>query len=226
MIESSSGSNADNSGAQTPTDAPHIAEGISSEPGEMAAKLPAEDAPQASAKDSIDKEPPERTRVFSRTTSSELLIDHSSGEHRHDPPQLVAPKITTEVSEEEAQRNIAAKEEIRKKEQRRKDLRLLVTLGLVIVLASVTGLFVRSAICKLSPEIRVFAGLLAISLYLVAGGLASIMFVIPAAGPDYEVKTEFYSVRAAYMCVIAGLVLAVIVSVGMILGGLHVFGTR
>jgi hypothetical protein len=103
-------------------------------------------------------------------------------------------------------------------------------LGTVLVIVSLllvgSGVVAWNLVWRIPPEYRLFSGLLTISLYFVAGGLVSLIFVIPAAGTDYEINTEFYSVRAAYFCVFGGLAMAVAVTVGMILGGLHVFGQR
>jgi hypothetical protein len=99
---------------------------------------------------------------------------------------------------------------------------LLIVLSLLFVL----GIAAWTLVWRIPSDNRLFASLLTISLCFVAGGLVSLVLVIPAAGSDCEVKTEFYSAKAAYYCVVTGLAMAIVVTIGMILGGLHVFGPR
>lgn len=103
---------------------------------------------------------------------------------------------------------------------------LLKILVITISLMALSGIAAWQLIWRLSPDIRVFAGLFTVSVGLVVIGLVTLIFIIPAAGPDYDLKTEFYSVRAAYFCVLAGLASLVIVAFGTVLRGLHVFGAR
>lgn len=51
---------------------------------------------------------------------------------------------------------------------------------------------------------------------LVLGGLIFLISVIPAAASKSNIRTELYSVRAAYLCVIAGLILIGIVAIGLV----------
>ena len=52
---------------------------------------------------------------------------------------------------------------------------------------------------------------------LVVGGLLTLIGIIPAVRLNSDVKTEFYSARAAYLCVVAGLVLFGIITIGAVL---------
>jgi len=52
---------------------------------------------------------------------------------------------------------------------------------------------------------------------LIVGGLVTLIVLIPAAGgSNSDIKTEFFSARAAYLCVITGLVLFGIVAIGAV----------
>ncbi len=62
-----------------------------------------------------------------------------------------------------------------------------------------------------------FAGLLWWGIAIVSVALAILVIGIPAIGyltKESDTKTEFYSTRAAYWCVVAGLVLIVIAGLG------------
>jgi hypothetical protein len=88
---------------------------------------------------------------------------------------------------------------------------------LVAGLGTALMLYLLHLICQIPPATRTFVALAATAGALVVGGLATLIFIIPAADSFREVKTEFYSVRAAYLCVIAGLVLFVIVTLGAVI---------
>ena len=100
----------------------------------------------------------------------------------------------------------------------------------MLVLAGVFGWLADWLIAGFPSEIKVFAGLITVSIYLIAGGFVILIFIIPVSGPCSEIKTEFYSARAAYFCTIAGLVLAIVVSMGLIvaleMGGPNVLGAK
>jgi hypothetical protein len=78
------------------------------------------------------------------------------------------------------------------------------------------GIALTIVICKLPAPARTFVALSAAAGVLVVGGLVTLIVLIPAAGSDLDVKTEFYSARAAYLCVIAGLVLFGVVAIGAV----------
>lgn len=108
--------------------------------------------------------------------------------------------------------------------------RLRNTLLLSQFAALLAGVVAWNAIWRVPAEVRLFAGLMTVSGYLIVGGLVTLLFIIPAAGSDPEVKTEFYSSRAAYWCVISGVILMGIVVTGVVLafglGGGHVLGSK
>ena len=73
-----------------------------------------------------------------------------------------------------------------------------------------------AAIYRMPAPVRTFVALSAVAGILVVGGLTTLIVLIPAAGSNPEVKTEFYSARAAYLCVIAGLLLFAVVTIGAV----------
>jgi hypothetical protein len=103
-------------------------------------------------------------------------------------------------------------------------------LAAVLLLAWGFGYIAWRLISGFPAQIQVFAGLITVSMYLVAGGLVALVFIIPVSGPNTEIKTEFYSARGAYFCIIAGLVLALVVSMGLMIalqsGRLYVPGAK
>lgn len=85
-------------------------------------------------------------------------------------------------------------------------------------LPAVAGVLAGSAltvfICSTPVPARTFVALAAAAGALVVGGLVTLIVIIPAVGSNPDVKTEFYSARAAYLCVVAGLMLLGAVAVG------------
>jgi hypothetical protein len=69
---------------------------------------------------------------------------------------------------------------------------------------------------RMPPAVRTFVALGAAAGALVVGGFITLIVLIPTAGSNPDVKTEFYSARAAYVCVVAGLVLLGIVTIGAV----------
>ena len=63
---------------------------------------------------------------------------------------------------------------------------------------------------------QVFVGLVAVAGMLVVGGLVTLVIFIPAARLNQDVKTEFYSARAAYGCVVGGLLLLILAATGAV----------
>jgi|SRR5579872_5713107 len=61
---------------------------------------------------------------------------------------------------------------------------------------------------------RPFVALGASAAFLVIMGLTTLISIIPATALNPDVKTEFFSARAAYICVLAGLILLGIVGIG------------
>jgi hypothetical protein len=84
------------------------------------------------------------------------------------------------------------------------------------VVTVLSGVALTIVICKLPAPARTFVALSAAAGVLVVGGLVTLIVLIPAAGSDLDVRTEFYSARAAYLCVIAGLVLFGVVAIGAV----------
>jgi hypothetical protein len=78
------------------------------------------------------------------------------------------------------------------------------------------GVALALVICSMPAAARTFVGLSAVAGVLIVGGLVTLIVLIPAAGSNPDVKTEFFSARAAYFCVIAGLGLFGIVAIGAI----------
>ena len=63
-----------------------------------------------------------------------------------------------------------------------------------------------------------FCHTLRLGVLLVGGGLATLVFVIPFAGKlprTTTTRTDFFSARAAYWCVVAGLIILVLMSAGL-----------
>jgi hypothetical protein len=84
---------------------------------------------------------------------------------------------------------------------------------IVTVLA---GIVLAIVIWRMPAPARTFVALSAAAGVLVVGGLVTLIVLIPAAGSNPELKTEFYSARAAYFCVIAGLILFGVVAIGAV----------
>lgn len=68
----------------------------------------------------------------------------------------------------------------------------------------------------LPASVRTFVALSVAAGALVVGGLLTLIVVIPVVDLKSDVKTEFYSARAAYLCVIAGLALFAVITIGAI----------
>lgn len=79
------------------------------------------------------------------------------------------------------------------------------------------GIALAAVIYMVPDPARTFVALAASAAVLVVGGLVTLIVLIPAAGSNPEVKTEFLSARAAYFCVIAGLILFGVVAIGAVL---------
>lgn len=69
---------------------------------------------------------------------------------------------------------------------------------------------------RMPDTVRTFVALSIIAGALVLGGFVTLILLIPATRPNPDVKTEFLSARAAYLCVIAGLILFGIITVGAV----------
>jgi hypothetical protein len=78
------------------------------------------------------------------------------------------------------------------------------------------GIALAVSICPIPAPAQTFVSLAAVAGVLIVGGLIALIVLIPAAGSNSDIKTEFLSARAAYFCVIAGLVLLGVVAVGAV----------
>ncbi len=180
-----------------------------------------------------------RRTVFTTTAASSIVIDDKTergkpsdeGEHR---PCLGQQEASTEAERDDAssietEKRQRKEDDARKAAVRHRNIVFATTIGLASLLAGILW----ELISRMSDPARVFAALLAVAGYLVVSGLVFLVVVIPAAGSNPEVKTEFYSARAAYFCVISGLVLVGIVTIGILIalimtgtGGRYVPGTK
>jgi len=79
------------------------------------------------------------------------------------------------------------------------------------------GFSLAALICSIPAPAQTFVSLSTVSGVLIVGGLVTLIVLIPAAGgSNSDIKTEFFSARAAYLCVITGLVLLGIVAIGAV----------
>jgi|ERR1700722_6535853 hypothetical protein len=83
-------------------------------------------------------------------------------------------------------------------------------------LTVLSGIALTIVISRVPAPTRTFVAIFAAAGVLVVGGLVTLIVLIPAAGSNPDVKTEFYSARAAYLCVITGLVLFGVVAIGAV----------
>lgn len=89
--------------------------------------------------------------------------------------------------------------------------------GLItIAAAALLAIVLSYLIYPLCDPNRSYVALSAAAGSLVVGGLVVLIVLIPAAASKSDVRTELYSVRAAYLCVVAGLILLVIVAIGVV----------
>jgi hypothetical protein len=89
--------------------------------------------------------------------------------------------------------------------------------ALTIVASFTTIFLIALTLTYYTPApARTFVGFSVIAAALVVGGLITLIVLIPAAGSNPDVKTEFFSARAAYLCVVAGLLLFGVVVVGAV----------
>ena len=79
-----------------------------------------------------------------------------------------------------------------------------------------SGIALTTVISRVPAPTRTFVAIFAAAGVLVVGGLVTLIVLIPAAGSNPDVKTEFYSARAAYLCVITGLLLFGVVAIGAV----------
>jgi hypothetical protein len=84
------------------------------------------------------------------------------------------------------------------------------------VVSVLVGIALTLLIYPMPAPARTFVALAAVAGVLIVGGLVTLIVLIPAAGSNPEVKTEFYSARAAYLCVITGLVVLGIIAIGAV----------
>lgn len=87
---------------------------------------------------------------------------------------------------------------------------------LVVVTLTIGISWVIGTTYEMPAAIRTFAMLSVAAGGLVVAGLVILIVVIPAVRFESDVKTEFYSARAAYLCVIAGLILFAIITIGAV----------
>lgn len=94
-------------------------------------------------------------------------------------------------------------------------LTVAVTTAGFVLLASIVGF----CIYPLGYPTRAYVALAATATGLVLAGLLFLIVWIPAASKYFkpDLRTELYSVRAAYVCVIAGLIMFGIVAIGVVL---------
>lgn len=85
------------------------------------------------------------------------------------------------------------------------------------VVTVAAGIALTEVISRIPAPVRTFVALAAVAGVLVVGGLVTLIVLIPAAGSNPDVKTEFYSSRAAYLCIITGLMLFAIVAIGAVI---------
>ena len=90
------------------------------------------------------------------------------------------------------------------------------TVGITIAAAVALSLELTKVIYPIPGPTRTFVALSAEAGALVIGGLVFLIVLIPVAASKSDVRTELYSVRAAYLCVVAGLILLGIVAVGAV----------
>jgi hypothetical protein len=83
-------------------------------------------------------------------------------------------------------------------------------------LTVLSGIALTTVISRVPAPTRTFVAIFAAAGVLVVGGLVTLIVLIPAAGSNPDVKTEFYSARAAYLCVITGLLLFGVVAIGAV----------
>jgi len=86
----------------------------------------------------------------------------------------------------------------------------------VLAAFGVIAIVVSRWIYAVPPAARTFASLSALAFALIVGGFIVLMVLVPAAGSNPEVKTEFHTARAAYLCVVAGLIILSIVAIGAV----------
>lgn len=84
------------------------------------------------------------------------------------------------------------------------------------VIAAVLSIILTALIYPIPAPARTFVALGVSAGALVVGGLVFLVFLIPAAGSTAQVRTEFHSVRAAYNCVLAGLIGFILIAIGAI----------
>ena len=85
------------------------------------------------------------------------------------------------------------------------------------VVAVTGGIILTAVVSRVPGPVRTFVALSAVAGVLVVGGLVTLIVLIPAAGSNPDVKTEFHSSRAAYLCIITGLILFGIVTIGAVI---------
>jgi hypothetical protein len=86
----------------------------------------------------------------------------------------------------------------------------------IAIIGVVASIALAHLISAMPAPARTFVALGVCAGALIVGGLVFLIILIPAAGSNPDVKTEFYSARAAYNCVIAGLIAFLIVAIGAI----------
>jgi hypothetical protein len=103
-----------------------------------------------------------------------------------------------------------------RKEPARRSVTALLAFLIIAIAFLAIALYLIKVINGMPTPARTFVALCVAAGALVVGGLVTLIVIIPAAGSRSDVKTEFYSARAAYLCVIAGLALFGIVAIGAV----------
>jgi hypothetical protein len=91
-------------------------------------------------------------------------------------------------------------------------LRLFVAAAGAVIIAGV----LTRVVYALPAAPRTYVALAIVAGALVAGGFVLLINVIPNQTPKADIKTEFYSARAAFIAVLAGLGLFAIVAIGAV----------
>jgi hypothetical protein len=93
-----------------------------------------------------------------------------------------------------------------------------VIFAILLVKLILWGVYLAKLIYRLPDPTRMYLGLSEGAAALVLAGLVFLIVLIPAAATflKSELRTELYSVRASFLCVVAGLILFGIVAIGLV----------
>jgi hypothetical protein len=121
------------------------------------------------------------------------------------------PTSTTEAVQEPELPPDTNPSDTGKKEQKKDGSTAVITVFSLIIAA---GLGIAS---QIADPARTFVVLSVVAGALVVGGFLALVVIIPGVRRNPEIKTEFLSARAAYFCVLVGLVLFAIIAIGAVL---------